>query len=88
MYLLNIGYIFLLGRLDTFESVIPNDSTLYEKQEALEGERFNKLSDLNIFKSDSIKDLFNKKKDSFKNGNEISIKILQFRRIKEILRLQ
>ncbi|KYN20221.1 Ankyrin-2 [Trachymyrmex cornetzi] len=28
--------VFLLGKLDTFESVIPSDSTSYEKQEAIE----------------------------------------------------
>lgn len=42
-----------------------------EKQEALEAKTFDKLSDLNVSKSSPTKDLIDKDKDSFKNGDKI-----------------
>lgn len=41
-----------------------------EKQEAIEDKMFDKLSDLNVSKSSSTKDLIDKKKDSSENGDK------------------
>lgn len=77
MYLSNTTVIFFLGRLNTFEGVIPSDSTLSEKQEAIENKTFDKLSDLDISKTSSTEDLIDvKEKDNFKKGDKISKKII------------